>query len=143
MCLCHAKQQWSDELCHVAQDQTSPSEHFILYKNCCVWGQLLWRLFKEVCLLQFIFSFCTFFFNGELSPPVVVCFLINCLSKEEQVLVLSFFDYSVIPESIHLPYCCCLPSLIWDLLLILSDFEILTRDTAKSLLPNILFLLLS
>lgn len=53
-----------------------------------------------------------FSFNGELSPPVVVCFLINCLSKEEQVLVLSFFDYSVIPESIHLPYCCCLPSLI-------------------------------
>lgn len=45
-----------------------------------------------------------FSFDGELSPPVVVCFLINCLSKEEQVLVLSFFDYSVIPESIHLSY---------------------------------------
>lgn len=35
------------------------------------------------------FSFCIFF-NGELSPPVVVCFLINCLYQEEQVLVLSF-----------------------------------------------------
>lgn len=104
MCMCHAKQRWSDKLCRVAKDQTSPSEQFyFMHKLLCMRPALTKIVQRSLSFAIRFFILRIFPFNGELSSPVVVCFLINCLSKEEQVLVLSFFDYSVIPESIHLP----------------------------------------
>ena len=98
----------------------------------------------EVCLLQFMFSFCAFFLLME------NFLLLSCLFSD-QLLIQRTASFGALifwllchPRVHTSPrYCCCLPSLIWDLLLILSDFEILTIDTAKSLLPIVLYLLLS
>lgn len=121
----------------------APLNSFILCTNCCVWSRLLQRLFKEVCLLRFIFFILRLFpFNGELSPPVAV-FWSTAYPKRSKFWCSHFWITLSSQSRCISPSLLLSSHLIWDLLLILSDFKILTIDAGKSLLPNILHLFLS
>ena len=97
---------------------------------------------KSVFYDLFFFILHLFPFNGELSPPVAV-FWATAYPKRSEFWCSHFWITLSSQSRCISPSLLLSSHLIWDLLLILSDFKILTIDAGKSLLPNILHLLLS
>lgn len=60
MCLCKAAMVKMSCAC-CSRTRQAPLNTLFYTKNCCVWGQLLWRLFKKSVFCNSFFHFAHFF----------------------------------------------------------------------------------